>query len=74
MDIVIKEKKGFDWKITAKKFGITVLMAAGLAATSALIESLGTLSLPINSTETLLVGIGIAILKAVENVLKNRNK
>ena len=73
-EIIIKDNKKFDWKITAKKWATIAGMAAGLAATQALIESLSALEFPMDSLETILVGLGIATLKSVENYLKNRNK
>ena len=35
VNIIVNDKKGYDWKVTLKKLGITIGMAASLAATTA---------------------------------------
>lgn len=70
----IEEKKRYDWKVTIKKIAITVGFSATLAAVNSLIVSLTNLELPVDSMETLYVGLGIATLRGIENYIKNKDK
>lgn len=70
--IIVEDNIGYDWKITAKKWLVIAGMSAALAAVQALIESMSTMQMPVNSIDTMLVGIAIATLKAIENYLKNK--
>jgi len=74
VNIIVKDQDGgYDWKLTAKKFGIVVGMAAGLAALTTLVDSLTGLQFPVDSVETIIVGVCLATAKALENYLKNKN-
>lgn len=67
-----EEPKKYDWKITAKKFGLQFLWGAALLLSTILIEALSSFDAP--QEWIAYIGLALAFLRALENWLKHSGK